>query len=204
MTLRRNLFSVLVSGAFVLAATASLPSVSGHAAGGTPSDYAAEAFSDPWDYSNIEDQIIADDGPMRSATNATISGGQLHFDMAQPGYFHPLWGGYPGAITHGREGFARPIDAARYNRISFRMNATAEVPAGIRWYTCQEISDACQGGFNFFTKPGWNTYDFALAPINEANLTTPWAGKIVSLRVALSPSSSTHFDVDWLQVSTSG
>ena len=204
MTLCRSVLSVLVSGALLLAATASFPAVSGHTAGGVPSDYAAEAFSDPWDYSNVEDQIIADDGPMRSATNATISGGQLHFDMARPGYFHPLWGGYPGAIPHGREGLAHPIDASRYNRISFRMNATAEVPAGIRWYTCQEISDACQGGFNFFTKPGWNTYDFALAPINEANLTTPWMGKIVSLRVALSPSSSAHFDVDWLQVSPSG
>ncbi len=204
MTLRRNLLSGLFSGAVVLAATAAFPTVSGHAAGGSPSDYAAEAFSDPWDYNNAEDQVIAEDGPMRSATNASIAGGQLHFDMAQPGYFHPLWGGYPGAIAHGRDGLAHPIDASRYNRISFRMNATAEVPAGVRWYTCQEISDACQGGFNFFTKPGWNTYDFALSPIGEANLTTPWAGQIVSLRVALSPSSSTHFDVDWLQVSPSG
>lgn len=180
------------------------PSTPAQASGNTPVDYAAEAFSDPWDYNNLEDQVLADDGPMRSATNASLSGGQLHFDMAQPGYFHPLWGGYPGSIIHGRDGAGAPIDASRYNRIAFRMNATAEVPAGIRWYTCLEISDACQGGFNFFTKPGWHTYDFALTAINEANLTTPWAGNILSLRVALSPSAPTHFDVDWMQVYPAG
>ncbi len=205
MSARRRLLPSLLLGTIALiGGTVALPATSTHAAGSSPADYAAEAFSDPWDYNNAEDQVIADDGPMRSATNASIGGGQLHFDMAQPGYFHPLWAGYPGALVHGREGQGRPIDAGRYNRISFRMNATAEVPAGVRWYSCQEISDACQGGFNFFTKPGWHTYDFALAPINEANLTTPWAGNIVSLRVALSPASTTHFDVDWLQVYPSG
>ena len=202
---RRRLISALALGTAALIATTMLePSAPALAAGSNPADYASEAFSDPWDYSNAEDQILADDGPMRSATNTSISGGQLHFDMAQPGYFHPLWGGYPGAIVHGREGVGAPIDAGRYNRIAFRMNATAEVPAGIRWYTCAQIIDACQGGFNFFTKPGWHTYDFALSAINEANLTTPWAGNIVSLRVALSPAAPTHFDVDWIQVYPAG
>ncbi len=205
---RRRLLPVLVASSVCLVAVAlgNTPTPAQAAVIGfsSPADYAAEAFSDPWDYSNQEDQVIAADGPMRSATDASIGGGQLHFDMAQPGYFHPLWAGYPGSIIHGRDGAGKPIDASRYNRISFRMNATAEVPAGIRWYTCAEISDACQGGFNFFTKPGWQTYDFALAPINEANLTTPWAGNVVSLRVALSPSASTHFDVDWVQVYPAG
>ncbi len=204
MTRRRLVSALAIGMAALVGMTALEPSAPVQAAGNTPADYASEAFSDPWDYNNAEDQVLADDGPMRSATNASISGGQLHFDMAQPGYFHPLWGGYPGSIVHGRDGVGAPIDASRYNRISFRMNATAEVPAGIRWYTCAQISDACQGGFNFFTKPGWNTYDFALGAINEANLTTPWAGNIVSLRVALSPSAPTHFDLDWLQVYPTG
>lgn len=202
---RRRLASAAVLGtAALLGVTLVEPSAPARAATSSPADYASEAFSDPWDYNNPEDQVLADDGPMRSATNASISGGQLHFDMAQPGYFHPLWGGYPGAIVHGREGAGAPIDAGRYNRISFRMNATAEVPAGVRWYTCAQISDACQGGFNFFTKPGWHTYDFALTAIPETNLTTPWAGNIVSLRVALSPAAPTHFDVDWMQVYPAG
>ncbi len=205
---RRRLLPALVASSVCLVAAA-LGSAPGRATAmgsgfSSPADYAAEAFSDPWDYANQEDQVIADDGPMRSATNARIDGGQLHFDMGQPGYFHPLWAGYPGSIIHDRDGAGKPIDASRYNRISFRMNASAEVPAGIRWYTCAEISDACQGGFNFFTKPGWQTYDFALAPISEANLTTPWSGNIVSLRVALSPSAPTHFDLDWLQVYPAG
>lgn len=204
MDSRRVFAAVLLGAAVALGGTVGVPTTATSAVVRTPADFAAEAFSDPWDYSNAEDQVIADDGPMRSATNASISGGQLHFDMAQPGYFHPLWGGYPGSLPHGREGIAHPIDTNRFNRIAFRMNATAEVPAGVRWYTCQEISDSCQGGFNFFTKPGWNTYDFALAPMNEANLTTPWTGNVVSLRIALSPSTVTHFDVDWLQVYPSG
>ncbi len=203
--LRRRLASAIALGTAALVGMTLLePSAPAQAVGSTPGDYASEAFSDPWDYNNPEDQVLADDGPMRSATNASISGGQLHFDMAQPGYFHPLWGGYPGAIVHGREGVGAPIDAGRYNRIAIRMNASAEVPAGIRWYTCAQITDACQGGFNFFTKPGWQTYDFPLSAINEANLTTPWAGNIVSLRVALSPSAPTHFDLDWLQVYPAG
>lgn len=187
------------SGPRISVSAASLPAIAGAA-----SDYAAEAFSDPWDYSNPEDQVIADDGPTRGMTNGSISGGQLHFDMAGQGYFHPLWGGYPGALAVGREGIAHPIDAGRYTTIAFRMNASAAVPAGVRWYTCQAISDACQGGFNFFTVPGWHTYVFPLQAINEAALTTPWAGNIVSLRIALSPGAQEHFDVDWTRVMPSG
>ena len=199
----RSLTAALV-GLLIGTVVALLPARPAPAASSAVADFAAEAFSDPWDYRNPEDQILADDGPTRSLTNASISGGQLHFDMTGQGYFHPLWGGYPGALPLGRDGVRHPIDASRYRTIAFRMNASGEVPAGVRWYTCQEISDACQGGFNFFTVPGWHTYVFPLQAISEPALTTPWAGKIVSLRVALSPGGTQHFDVDWVRVMPSG
>ena len=163
-------------------------------------DYATEAFGDPWDYSNAQDQILSAEGPMFGATDASIDGGQLHFTMAGPGFFDPLYGGYLGALVHDRDGVAHPIDASRFGRIVFRMNASAEVPAGIRWHTCLAQNDACQGGFGFLTVPGWHTYDFALVASAEPNLTTPWTGDVVALRVAFSPSAPSHFDVDWLRV----
>jgi hypothetical protein len=196
---------VLVASTLVGSALASNVHTSPARAADVPStDYGAEAWGDPWDYNNTEDQILADDGPMRGAVNSSISGGQLHFDMAGQGYLHPLWGGYPGSLPTGRDGVLHPVDTGRYTQITFRMNASAEVPAGIRWYTCQEISDACQGGFNFFTKPGWNTYSFPLQAIDQPSLTTPWSGRVVSIRMALSPGASQHFDVDWLRLTPTG
>ena len=183
----------------------SLHAAPAQAGQGQVDDYFAEAFANPVDYNDDADTVTALYGTMQGATNPSISGGQLHFDMATQGYFQPLFTA-PKSIPHFREGGYRPIDANRYHVISFRMtsNAGGDVPAGVRWYTCDELKDACQGGFNFFAKPGNNTYSFPLAASSELNLTTPWAGQIQSLRIALSPSSPTHFDVDWVRVSPNG
>lgn len=198
-----------------LAAAALLP-VAALVAGGTHiapaqagqgqvDDYFAEAFANPVDYNDDADTVVALYGTMQGATNGSISGGQLHFDMATQGYFQPLFTA-PKSIPHFREGGYRPIVASRYHVISFKItsNSGGDVPAGVRWYTCDELKDACQGGFNFFVKPGTNTYSFPLVASGFPALTEPWAGTIQSLRIALSPSSLTHFDVDWVRVSPNG
>ena len=169
---------------------------------GQVDDYFAEAFANPVDYSDDADTVTSLYGTMQGATNPSISGGQLHFDMATQGYFQPLFTA-PKSIPHFREGGYRPIDANRFHNISFNItsNSAGDVPAGVRWYTCDELKDACQGGFNFFVKHGTNNYSFPLVASSELNLTTPWAGHVQSLRIALSPSGPTHFDVDWVRVS---
>jgi hypothetical protein len=200
--LRRAAAALLPLAALLAGATHLAPAQAGQ---GQVTDYFAEAFANPVDYNDAADTVVAVYGTMQGATNGAISGGQLHFDMATQGYFQPLFTA-PKSIPHFHEGGYRPIDANRYHVISFRMSSSGagEVPAGVRWYTCDELKDACQGGFNFFVQPGTHTYSFPLVASGETNLTIPWAGQIQSLRIALSPSSPTHFDVDWVRVSPSG
>ena len=194
--------ALLPVAALIATATHVAPAQAGQ---GHVDDYFAEAFANPVDYNDDADTVVSLYGTMQGATNGSISGGQLHFDMATQGYFQPLFTA-PKSIPHFREGGYRPIDASRFHIISFKITSSSggEVPAGVRWYTCDELKDACQGGFNFFVKPGTNTYSFPLVASGLPALGEPWAGTIQSLRIALSPSSPTHFDVDWVRVSPNG
>ena len=167
-------------------------------------DYHLDAWGDPLDFSNREDQIIADDAMLFQTSNASIADGQLHFDADRPAYFSALWAGFPTGIPHGREGDVKPIDAGHYRRLVMRINSSAPLGAGVRWYTCQEANVGCQGGQNFALSPGWQTYDLALNGDPGSGLTAPWGGSIYAVRIVLAPNGPTHFDVDWMRIVPDG
>lgn len=170
-----------------------------NAAGGTV-DYASDAFSNHWDYSDPSDIVIGD-GPLFNIANPSITGGQFRFDTNSGSYISPLWGGYPGALSSVLDGVTRPINTSVYNRLAFKITSTASVSSGVRWYTCPDgdVKDACQGGFAFDIRPGTNVYDFALKPSGlDPALDAPWSGSVTGIRLAFAESA--HMDLDWMSV----
>ena len=163
-------------------------------------DFHVDAFGDAMDFANAEDHIIADEAMLHGVTNASIADGQLHFDADRIFFFSPLWGGYPTAIPHGRDGAAHPIDADYYRRIVFRLNAPAGVQGSVRWSTCIEQNESCEGGVNFETRNGWQTYDLGLDTNNLDYLPKRWNGPVLAVRIVLNPSAAAHFDVDWVRI----
>jgi hypothetical protein len=161
-------------------------------------DYASEIFGDPWDYSNPEDQVFADQQTTVGIQNPTIANGQMSFDITGGSYFHMIWGGYPDSTPTNRDGALHPIDTARYNRIAMKVTASAYTPAGLRWYSCLNLSAACEGGMPITLEAGTHTYDL---PISTLQGTDPWQGGApISLRMIFSPYGPTHIDVDWIRL----
>lgn len=179
------------------------------ASGPSGSDFATEAFSDPWDFSNEEDLVLATEGPMQGAEQARLEDGSLRFTMRKPGYFSPLWGGWPGSLPHGREGAANPIDSRRFHRVVLRITASSTTPAGVIWFSCPRSPKSpasvtlasCQGGTPFEIRRGTHTYDIDLRQSpGYPDSRIAWSGPITGLRVALSPEYPTEFSFDWIRL----
>jgi hypothetical protein len=195
-------FAALAVATLSAAATSAVGIVNNaaHAQAGIGRDYASDAFSNPWDYSDAAD-IVVGDGPLLNISNARIANGQFSFDANGPGYISPLWGSYPGSLHTRYDGAASPIEASKYNRIAFKITSNSFVNSGLRWYSCADgaVTDACQGGFAFDIKPGTNVYDFELKPSTlDPALSGAWAGNITGLRLAFA--GAAHMDLDWMSV----
>lgn len=170
-------------------------------------DYATEVLGDPWDFSNPDDALLDggldldDAGPTSGLRRAEVRDGQLRFSMTSSGYLSPVWGGYPGALYLGREAGApeRQVDAARFTRLSFHLYASEATPAGVQWFGCEGLDPACWGGQPFLVRPGWNTYNLLLGNAGYG-LPQEWEGRMTGLRLALSPSTSTTFALDWMRL----
>ncbi len=191
--------------ACTLLAGLSLSAVSGIAssppagaqAAGAPPDYAAETFGDPWDYNNPQDQIVLEGQQTVGLQNAQIGGGAFRFDVSGPSYFHFLWGGYPDSTPTNRDGALNPVDTSRFNRLVMKVTTSQYTPAGIRWYSCENIA-SCEGGTAVTLLEGTHVYDIPLGASTAGSLN--WGGRIISMRMLFAPYSATHVDVDWIRL----
>jgi hypothetical protein len=163
------------------------------------SDFATEAWGDPWDFSNSED-LLLDRGPTWALQDPRIEDGAARFALSEPGYVSPLWGGYPGGLYLGREGGAMQnrLDADRYTHLSLHAYSSQAVPAGVFWWGCEGLDPACMGGQSFLLRQGWNTYNITLRN-NGFGLPKEWSGQMTGLRLAMSPSSRTEVALDWIR-----
>ena len=202
---RRNRKSVqsALGGALALAMLVAVPaavqnSAKAQSTGG--SDYAVEAWGDPWDYNNPEDQILVDQQTTVGLQHAQVSNGKLSFDVSGGSYFHLIWGGYPDTVPTNRDGALHPIDTDRFNRIVMKVTASAYTPAGLRWYSCLHQDGSCEGGMPVTLEAGTHVYDL---PINNSAGSVAWqGGRPISLRMIFSPYGPTHVDVDWVRLTT--
>ena len=162
------------------------------------SDYAVEAWGDPWDYNNPEDQILVDQQTTVGLRNAQVSNGKLSFDVSGGSYFHLIWGGYPDTVPTNRDGAMHQIDTDRFNRIVMKVTASAYTPAGLRWYSCLHQDGSCEGGMPVTLEAGTHIYDL---PVNNSAGSVAWqGGRPISLRMIFSPYGPTHVDVDWVRL----
>lgn len=193
---KRALVSAL---AIVSATSAGVVGGMSHASAAGESDYFVEAFGDPMDFSNNEDLVtnVVDEAMFVGATNKSISDGQLRFDSSKSFAFDMVWPGFPTGIPHGREGGRVPIDASKYQRVVFRMNAPEGSSFGLRWYNCLKQS-TCEGGQGIAAQPGWATYDIKLGENTEPSLPVAWSGKMTGLRLVGNVNG--HVDVDWIRL----
>lgn len=168
-------------------------------------DFASESYSDPWDYSNSSDQNT----DATRATNVGVSGGRLRLDVVGGDWFTPVTT-VAGSLAFGRDGAAKPIDPARYKRLSIKMDQpTSGGVAAVVWFTCREQTTSCMGGTHFATRPGDNVYDLALTGASTIGAGVPWSsGRIVNLRIVPVTSSAVtsrvRVSVDWLRVYAPG
>jgi len=188
MSLRRRI--LLCRAATSLLGFALLPATGGLAvaqsAPGAPSpaasavaptaDYFTDAFADPLDYANREDQLFIP--PAHEGTAPRIEAGQLRFERTATANVAFVWAGYaPGALAAGREGLAAPINAGHYSQVSFRARSPRRNAASISWDRCGPDAGRCMGSADVMLEPGWNTYTLTLAG-NPA-----WTGAAVELRL---------------------
>lgn len=167
-----------------------------------PPDFATEAYADPWDYANPEDLNPAV-GTNERVQAPTVAGGVLSMKVFPGGEYDPVWT-VGGSIPWGRDGALQPVDAGRFNRLSFRMHSEVAGAGGFFWFTCRTRTPDCWGGMPISMRAGWNTYD---VPIKRGFGATPaeWQGNIVALRFQpVGTAAGNPVQLDWLRVYQGG
>lgn len=195
---------VMLLGSLLVASPASAVASSvtlstGTATGGT--DFASQAFGDPWDYSNTEDQPFVDRATMADVLQASMSGGRMVLDTRNGGFVAPIvsWDDL-GAVPWGRDGSLIPVDAGRFTRLSVHMRTNTTSSGTLMWFTCGIATASCQGSKSFGVTPGWRTYD---VPLTSGTSGQSWQGLIKGLRFYPS-SAGAHAEVDWIRLYSPG
>jgi hypothetical protein len=197
---RIGAISVLASLAAVSAAGLSRPgsaSAQSVVAPSSPSDYATEAFGDPWDWANVEDGGPSKDLLSAGIETSRIDNGQLSFTVDKPSFWFFLQGGYADSTPTGRDANLHPVDASRYNRMVMRITSSQGLSAGLLWFGCTE-GDNCVGGVPINIKAGTHDYDISLG--NAILATRPWSGRISAMRLDFQPASATQVSIDWMRL----
>lgn len=164
-------------------------------------DFATQAYGDPWDYDNSEDQAFATSATLGDMRSGSISGGRLWLDNPGGGYFSPItsWDDL-GAAPWGRDGSLYPVDASRYTRLAFHMRAPQTTQGHLMWFTCGVASASCQGAKIFNVSAGWKTYDI---PLTTGTSGQSWQGLIKGLRIFPSTAGG-QLEIDWVRLYAPG
>lgn len=201
----RSRFALLIAATLALFTVGILPSAQPAAAipngWSSSGDYATEELGNPWDFSSEDDWDVQARYESRGITNVAISGGTLKFSANPLGYV--LMGsaryGHE-ALQWGPSTWLRPIDAAAYRTVSFRLYSSNpnDISGGLSFYTCHGTIPGCDHQLAFIVKHGWNNYTFNLGPAEG------WAGKVYSLRFTPSVAFSGNYELDYVRVLRSG
>ena len=155
------------------------PAVATPAAFSTSGDYATDVLGDAWDFTNPEDvppiPLVGSEGSF----GISVANGLLTVD-AQAGSTIKLIRTWGQELAWGRDGLAKPADAATYTRLSFSMTLAEQRNMAVQFTS--ESGLACQ--IPFLGKAGTSTYDVPMTDPGVGNgCQTGWAGKIVMLQI---------------------
>jgi hypothetical protein len=146
----------------------------------------------------------------------------------QGGYFFPLFGGFgggllteglPGSVGLPKLGFEYPINASKYNYLSYRLRQSDRTSFAIYWKSkptsanAHRWPDGTQFGASYdgyyhgahaFKNSGYNVYSFNLTNLASAfeQRAGSWSGEICSLRIDPSflGGAGSKVEVDWLRL----
>ena len=158
-------------------------------------EYATEAFADPWDFGAGDDyhpgtpvhfkDVAFSEGVMSlTSTTRTPTLDQVPF--------------LPGSLAWTRDGRKAPVDANRFKRFSIRMYSPVRSNAAFIWTACSWYDRSCQGATYFPVYAGWRTYDIAIAP--SGTLTRAWTGKIIGVHVIPVSVANVRVSIDWMRL----
>ncbi|MUH52071.1 MAG: hypothetical protein F2789_12765, partial [Actinobacteria bacterium] len=165
------------AGAWVAGAPVDLGTALSPASGlSSTGDFATDTFSDPWDFSNPED-VIPVNGVGTGAAEVSVGGGELTVATHNASEIRLLMK-WPGVLPWGRDGWAHPVDAARYTQTTMRIYGDVTLSMAIRFQT----SLGQWGVIPFVLPAGWSTQHFDL--LNRtlypfAGSDANWSGSIV-------------------------
>ena len=164
-------------------------------------DFASETYGDPWDFEQPTDTdgmvVVNSPGPPTYELPRPVQGDLvLHPEPHSQLHLVRNWG--TGAIATGRNGLAQPIDASRYQWLSFEATlpaGTTGMRGGVFWSTCAGTQAACHGGRSFSMDAGRHVYSIPVH-LGSTFSTAPngWAGDVVGFwitpntRIASAPS----------------
>lgn len=173
----------------------------------TSGDFATDAFSDPWDFSNAED-VIPINGVGTGVTDGVALGGGVLTVTTRNASEIRLLMKWPKVLPWGRDGWANPIDSGRYTQVTMRVYADSALSMAIRY---QDVNE--NWGVIPFTLPaGWSTQHFDLLdpsiypfPGSQG----PWAGPIVRFELfrggsMLGGNPPVNVQLDWVRLHRAG
>lgn len=161
-------------------------------------DFATEAFTGAWDFSEASDLPNIPGLNTIGFSNVRVENGKWMATGAAQANLRLLqsWE----SIPIGRDGALFPIDADRFTHLTFRMRLSGEsrAAAEVTWYDCGRTVLECKGGVGFQVAEGWNTYTIPL--VNDpAKGDVEWAGEIRGL--ILTPSAkAADIEIDWIRL----
>lgn len=161
-------------------------------------DHMSDQWGDPWDFSNALDLDLTPNVVSGNVSEMTMADGRLNWMSWPGGFIEPLT--TLGIPPHNRDSELKPVDAAKYSRISFRMfsGASANVAGGIFWFNCWNRVN-CNAAMSFEIKPGWQTYDMAFTP-DLMNQIGGWSGQITFLRLYPGGNQPYPVTLDWMRL----
>ena len=200
-TLLLSMFSV--PQVWPLPHVSAAPIVTPPAALSTTGDYATDTFSDPWDFSNDEDvpplMLVGTENSMGISRSAD---GILTIDSVNISMIKLVrtWGL---VLPWGRDALAHPVDAAQYQRLSFRMDVSANLGMGVRYVA----ASGAEGIIPFNPTVGWQNYtiDLTDSSKNIPSHPGPWSGQIVRLDLVRygdtkGGNSRVNISLDWARL----
>ncbi len=163
-------------------------------------DFATTEWADPWDFSGAKDLPNYEGHSHFRMSDVSRKKGVWKATTQDSGYIRLIQSWDVGGIPWGRDGALHPIDASKYQRVSFRMKTSLDSPktgGRILWQDCGQLRPECSGGTKFVTQPGWHTYDVLIE--KDAAYPVDWTGMVRGF--AMMPSRlGTTVELDWIRL----
>jgi len=183
-------------------------------------DFATNVLGNPWDMEEKRDIAFEENFFGTSVTAA--QGIWSAINQSTGGYFFPLFGGFTGSLSTSapdgdrdlpRYGSDRPLNAAKYSVLSYRMRSSSRGTYAIYWAGTggpTNFPDGTQYGANFdgvyldraYTNAGFMTYVFDLRSPGFDSRSGSWGGNIATVRFdpSVQAPAGASTELDWIRL----